>query len=235
MKTLYESILSSTNTGIRAVMLKWLRDNMMDNTNANCFEIKDNEILCNTKRRIGQVMRLKSDMPSRLSFGDMPDVSLSIDGFEHMSSSQLPKNIDYITIKTNDDSINDINICVGQFFSIILSENLSKLNNINVDFKFPGMFDEKSKIIRHNNHILLTDNPKLGLAEINNIHSPECTMIGLDDTIASKQLRKEISDKTGEEIDEVINKYFSKMPKLRYITLSKRVRLTRYNTHWNKI
>lgn len=147
MKSLKESILSSTNTGKTAINRKKIEDwCMKHNIFDGDFKVNGkNEIEPNSPRYYTQYIKLEDDevVPSYIKFADDEKLAFDIHSLDSKSYKYngknldlhfLPNNCDYIRIYTESDTVSNLNVHANCIY-LETTEKTKKFDNINIYIK----------------------------------------------------------------------------------------------------
>ena len=245
MKTLYESILSSTKSGAYSTIKKWCEDHLLSMKNPIGL-VSDNEEhgwmidkdMCVTNWTNGKsinTIQIPSsfalEIPSYIKFKGNIDGNFMIgQALNYMKDNQLPKECDVLYISGLTKIIPSFKIKCNGFYINDYSHLLEKIEPIELEM-YSSMGGHKKPIIN------LSDT-KVDLESVQNIKvTDEVNRLNISNTPASEEIKKFVQKhrkdklKRGEcqECEEYFNEIFKNLPKLRYIELS-----SRSHIEWNE-
>jgi hypothetical protein len=230
MKTLYESILSSTKTGKSAItkekIEKWMDANIPYLKNA--YEINNDLQIC-SKKSIIKIPEGITEIPKYIKFGDVDELALNCD-VNILTKEQFPTSMNTFLISGRANNVIDIKfpLKINNRFSFSAFPHLVKeIKNLEVEFP-----ELSSNIID-----LSTTN--IDIKDINNINSKNLMQLYITDTPAAKKIigkvNKFIKDKDNDKMNDYLNDIFSHMPKIQIVYISHRTLLRNVKNVWYKV
>jgi hypothetical protein len=230
MKTLYESILSSTKTGKTAItkekIEKWMDANIPYLKNA--YEINNDLQIC-SKKSIIKIPEGITEIPKYIKFGDVDELALNCD-VNILTKEQFPTSMNTFLISGRANNVIDIKfpLKINNRFSFSAFPHLVKeIKNLEVEFP-----ELSSNIID-----LSTTN--IDIKDINNINSKNLMQLYITDTPAAKKIigkvNKFIRDKDNDKMNAYLNDIFGHMPKIQIVYISHRTLLRNVKNVWYKV
>jgi hypothetical protein len=230
MKTLYESILSSTKTGKTAItkekIEKWMDANIPYLKNA--YEINNDLQIC-SKKSIIRIPEGITEIPKYIKFGDVDELALNCD-VNILTKEQFPTSMNTFLISGRANNVIDIKfpLKINNRFSFSAFPHLVKeIKNLEVEFP-----ELSSNIID-----LSTTN--IDIKDINNINSKNLIQLYITDTPAAKKIigkvNKFIRDKDNDKMNAYLNDIFGHIPKIQIVYISHRTLLRNVKNVWYKV
>lgn len=231
MKTLYESILSSTNTGKTAInkekIEKWIDANI-PYLNSEYEINKDLQICSKYSIRIPEGL---TEIPKYIKFGDVNEIALNCD-INILTKEQFPTNMNHFFISGRANNIIDINfpLKINNRFSFSAFPHLVKeIKNLEVEF--PDTTSKHFKIID-------LDTTNIEIKDIKNINAKNITHLYIKDTPAAKKIMRNINkfikDKDTDKMNDYLNDIFSHMPNIEIVVTLQRTMLRNIKNTWYK-
>lgn len=230
MKTLYESILSSTNTGKTAInrekIEKWIDTNIPYLKNA--YEInKDLQICSKYSIRIPEGL---TEIPKYIKFGDVKELVLNCD-INILTEEQFPTSMNQFLISGRANNIIDINFPLKINTRLSFSAFPHLVKEIkNLEVEFPDTT---------NRHFIDLDNTNIEIKDIKNINAKNITNLYIRDTPAAKKImrnvNKFIKDKDNDKMNAYLNDIFGHMPNIKIVVTSQRTTLRNTEINWFKL
>jgi hypothetical protein len=230
MKTLYESILSSTNTGKTAItkekIEKWIDTNIPYLKNA--YEInKDLQICSKYSIRIPEGL---TEIPKYIKFGDVKELVLNCD-INILTEEQFPTNMNQFLISGRANNIIDINFPLKINTRLSFSAFPHLVKEIkNLEVEFPDTT---------NRHFIDLDTTNIEIKDIKNINAKNITNLYIRDTPAAKKImrnvNKFIKDKDNDKMNAYLNDIFGHMPNIKNVVTSQRTILRNTEFNWFKL
>lgn len=231
MKSLYESILSSTKAGKIQVIKDWCDENLtflsFPGDDSKPYEIDNNGKIIPSYP--GNPINLKywngKSIPSCVKFGDLGKGNFFSDtALTELKNEQLPENCSVFYISGKIGKIPSRKIKAQ--FGLSLNEYPQKLTNIEkLEIECSTKNNRKPVIDISHSNIKLKD--ILNISVIGDIYS-----LNIKKTPASEEIRKELKKldkkglKTGECLyPDYLDDLFKNFPELRYIEIGERTRL----------
>jgi len=232
MITLYESILSSTNTGKTTInrekIEKWIDANIPYLKNA--YEINKNLQICS--KHFIRIPEGLTEIPKYIKFGDVNDIALNCD-INILTKEQFPTSMNQFSISGRANNIIDINfpLKINTRFSFSAFPQLVKeIKNLEVEF--PDTTSKRFKIID-------LDNTNIEIKDIKNINAKNITHLYIRDTPAAKKImrnvNKFIKDKDNDKMNDYLNDIFSHIPNIEVVVTSQRTTLRKGKISWFKL
>lgn len=230
MRTLKESILSSTKTGKTAItkekIEKWMDANIPYLKNA--YEINNDLQIC-SKKSIIKIPEGITEIPKYIKFGDVDELALNCD-VNILTKEQFPTSMNTFLISGRANNVIDIKfpLKINNRFSFSAFPHLVKeIKNLEVEFP-----EVSSNIID-----LSTTN--IDIKDINNINSKNLIQLYITDTPAAKKIigkvNKFIRDKDNDKMNAYLNDIFGHMPKIQIVCISHRTLLRNVKNVWYKV
>jgi hypothetical protein len=232
MKTIYESILSSTKTGKTAItkekIEKWIDANIPYLKNA--YEINNDLQICsNYLIRIPEGL---TEIPKYIKFGDVNDIALNCD-VNILTKEQFPTSMNTFLISGRANNVIDIKfpLKINNRFSFSAFPHLVKeIKNLEVEF--PDTTSKHFKIID-------LDTTNIEIKDIKNINAKNITNLYIKDTPAAKKImrnvNKFIKDKDNDKLNDYLNDIFSHMPNIENVFTLQRTILRKGKISWFKL
>jgi hypothetical protein len=232
MKTIYESILSSTKTGKTAItkekIEKWIDANIPYLKNA--YEINNDLQICsNCLIRIPEGL---TEIPKYIKFGDVNDIALNCD-VNILTKEQFPTSMNTFLISGRANNVIDIKfpLKINNRFSFSAFPHLVKeIKNLEVEF--PDTTSKHFKIID-------LDTTNIEIKDIKNINAKNITNLYIKDTPAAKKImrnvNKFIKDKDNDKLNDYLNDIFSHMPNIENVFTLQRTILRKGKISWFKL
>lgn len=232
MKTLKESILSSTKTGKSAInrekIEKWIDDNIPYLKNA--YEINNDLQICsNYFIRIPEGL---TEIPKYIKFGDVNEIALNCD-VNILTKEQFPTSMNSFLISGRANNIIDIKFPLkinNRFLFSAFPHLVKEIKNLEVEF--PDATSKHFKIID-------LDTTNIEIKDIKNINAKNITHLYIKDTPAAKKImrnvNKFIKDKDNDKMNDYLNDIFSHMPNIENVVTLQRTILRKGKISWFKL
>lgn len=232
MKTLYESILSSTNTGKTAInrekIEKWIDANIPNLKNA--YEINKDLQICS--KHFISIPEGLTEIPKYIKFGDVKELVLNCD-INILTEEQFPTSMKHFYISGRVNNIININfpLKINTRLSVSAFPHLVKeIKNLEVEF--PETPKKHFKIID-------LDTTNIEIKDIKNINAKNITHLYIRDTPAAKKImrnvNKFIKDKDNDKMNDYLNDIFGHMPNIEVVVTSQRTTLRNTEINWFKL
>jgi hypothetical protein len=230
MRTLKESILSSTKTGKTAItkekIEKWMDVNIPYLKNA--YEVNNDLQIC-SKKSIIRIPEGLTEIPNYIKFGNVDELCINCD-VNILTKEQFPTSMNTFLISGRANNVIDIKfpLKINNRFSFSAFPHLVKeIKNLEVEFP-----ELSSNIID-----LSTTN--IDIKDINNINSKNLIQLYITDTPAAKKIigkvNKFIRDKDNDKMNAYLNDIFGHMPKIQIVYISHRTLLRNVKNVWYKV
>lgn len=211
MKSLLESILGSTNTGLKSQIDKWCKENI-----GGSYDFDDKGRVINKNGRVIEVYNVP---PKFIKFGKINgQMTISMDVLSKMEQDQYPEEVKYIHIKMdNTPLLKDKTLNINRELSLFYYSNANtKFENVNFNFNAPS---------DTNPSLSFSGMSKISLSDMLGITS-NCVQISLISTAADTQIMNMADEaESAVEFDSIIKgvvkKYFKNFSDLICIELSK--------------
>lgn len=230
MKTLYESILSSTNTGKTAInrekIEKWIDTNIPYLKNA--YEINKDLQICS--KHFISIPEGLTEIPKYIKFGDINELVLNCD-INILTKEQFPTSMNHFSISGRANNIIDINFPLKINTRLSFSAFPQLVKEIkNLEVEFPDTT---------NKHFIDLDNTNIEIKDIKNINAKNITNLYIRDTPAAKKImrnvNKFIKDKDNDKMNDYLNDIFGHMPNIKLVVTSQRTTLRNTEINWFKL
>ena len=240
MKSLYESILSSTKSGSYALIEDWCKKHLRSMKNGD----DEHGWMINSKMRVTNWTNGRSvntiqipseyglDIPDYIKFEGNEDGNFMIgQALNHMKPEQLPECCEVLYISGYTKTIPSFKMrCMSGLYINDYSQLLTKIEPIEIEMHSTQNGNKKP--------IINLSNTKIDIESLKNIHvTGEVNRLNIQKTPAAETIKKFIQKnrpdklKRGEcpECEDYLSEMFKSLPGLRYIELSDRSHI-----EWNE-
>lgn len=146
MKTLYESILSSTKTGITGLVKQWIEEQKNSDASffRNCSIDRNGRVVIEKDKPLWLVSASIEDIPEWIKFGNIQGpVYITSIAIKQLNRDQLPTAADNIEILDHEYEIKDVEFNVKNRFRF--TRRILDIKNITINFQNQdGELDLKS-------------------------------------------------------------------------------------------
>lgn len=213
MKTLKESILSTTNSGKRALYKKiayeWLDKSAVacppENIRKSCDVDTDGVLNITDIGYHGLYgIDFSIPMPDMLRFGRI-DSSISFFSADSLLSSQMPEYCKHLSIWLKEGDIKDVTLHTGDFCKLY-SHTPLKAKNVNIIFDEDKHRDASSNLYntKVENNVLNISQLTISDASFSEIKADNATVLNISNTDFSERLNKKIKSLIAKnKLDEV--------------------------------
>jgi hypothetical protein len=223
MKSLYESILRSTNSGKAELVKKWCNEHFWQSPNDTpSYDIDSQGRVVNYGKKNLALDTITERIPDYIRFGEITQNVFFGQSLKYMTQEQMPPKIDGVAYI--DGQIETIPSCkINVAHGVCINSYPQKLKHIEpIEIT---CYTEKSR-----GPILFFDNTGIELEDVRNIHViGDIYSLNIKKTPAAETLKKEIKkldkqskDKGRDLTKPYCDELFKNFPGLRFIYLSER-------------
>lgn len=220
MKSLYESILSSTNSGVYSIVNSWCNKSIHGPLVDSIFTVDGKNILLNPDNKYTFQVKIipNEKLPAGFSIKGNDNCVLGVSDFDgKMSMKQLPDEIGSLTLADGKlTTLDDYTVKVNSLLALNMY-NLNDIKNLNVEFNNT----------RINQLIIRPANFDYNMFK--NIKSDTLLKLDISDTRTGEDIIEACKKSKNKVVTDVVSDLFVNMPKLNTVQLKNRTMLSKNN------
>lgn len=219
MRSLYESILSSTNSGKISIIRSYI-DKVTEKPDRYNINIDGNEVNI-SKSSFMDILNINivPDVPSFIQLNKFDKLSVWVNNAQLLKGSQMPKDCDdlHLHFYKTTSYTDEMNVIIrNKTFSLSTSEGLTHIGDIHIDFKgsianpFPihlPVNDDWGTLSLVDANKIKLDRTNLSIGELKHIHSSNAEVLNIKDTPAARMMLRQYKNKGMNDYSDELNNY----------------------------